>query len=253
MAWIELHTSLRNHPKIIVLASELGISKIQAIGHVVCLWTWALEYVEDGDLSKYTPEIIESACEWNGQKGSLYNELIGKFVDKDHFIHDWYDYAGRYLTAKYRTHGSLKLVEIKRKYESRKGQTKVRPRSVKGPSKVVLPNQPNLTIPNQPNLTIPSQIDHGLFLAFKEKRKEMKKPLTGKAEELAIEKLMKFYATGDDPNEVLKESIQNSWQGLFPLKKNGTFQKKEQPYYKRQSGLDEWAEEKQKEMDHDKK
>ena len=148
MAWIELHTSLRNHPKVIMLSTQLGVEKVAVIGHLICLWTWAMEYTEDGDLSRYEPAVIESACEWKGKSGTFYSALLGKFIDSDHFIHDWWDYAGKYLTSKYRTHQENKLLDIKRKYELRKGQTKIRLKTVKGQRKVVLPNQPNQ--PNQP-------------------------------------------------------------------------------------------------------
>lgn len=71
-------------------------------------------------------------------------------------------------------------------------------------------------------ITIPDWIDKGLWEAFKEKRKELKKPLTGKAEELAIGKLTKLKAAGHDPSELLKESIINSWQSFFPPRNNYT-------------------------------
>ena len=58
------------------------------------------------------------------------------------------------------------------------------------------------------------------FNDFKEKRKEIKKPLTGRAEELAIKELAKLKEAGNNPQAVLEQSIMNSWQGLFPLNKH---------------------------------
>jgi hypothetical protein len=54
---------------------------------------------------------------------------------------------------------------------------------------------------------------------FVEMRNKIKAPLTEKAVELAISKLSKLKDAGDNPAEVLNESIMNSYKGLFPLKK----------------------------------
>ena len=43
MAWIKSDQSLANHPKLILLARALGISKVEALGHLHLLWYWVLE------------------------------------------------------------------------------------------------------------------------------------------------------------------------------------------------------------------
>lgn len=58
---------------------------------------------------------------------------------------------------------------------------------------------------------------------FVEMRNKIKAPLTDKAVELAISKLSKLKDGGDNPAEVLNESIMNSYKGLFPLKKGKVF------------------------------
>ena len=42
MAWIKSDQSLANHPKLILLARELQISKVEALGHLHLLWYWVL-------------------------------------------------------------------------------------------------------------------------------------------------------------------------------------------------------------------
>jgi len=62
------------------------------------------------------------------------------------------------------------------------------------------------------------------FFAYKEMREKMRKPLTEKAEELAIKRLASFQDKGYEPKEILEQSILNGWQGLFPpLEVNGKF------------------------------
>lgn len=55
--------------------------------------------------------------------------------------------------------------------------------------------------------------------AFEEMRKKIKKPLTDKAKELIIKKLSKLSnGNGDIAIKIMENSIENSWQGVFPLK-----------------------------------
>lgn len=62
---------------------------------------------------------------------------------------------------------------------------------------------------------LPEDIDKNVWNAFVEMRSKIKKPLTEYAKILIVEELNKI---GQDKNEVLKKSIENSWQGVFPLK-----------------------------------
>lgn len=66
------------------------------------------------------------------------------------------------------------------------------------------------------------------FLDFIKMRKEIKKPMTGRAVEMAIKKLTELATLpfGEEMDaelavKILEQSIFNNWQGLFPLKENG--------------------------------
>ena len=83
-----------------------------------------------------------------------------------------------------------------------------------------------LTVKNRKSLkdkefkpALPDFIDSSLFEAFLEMRIKIKKPMTNKAANLIISRLTGFFDQGQDPNEILKLSIENSYQGVFPLKK----------------------------------
>ena len=63
------------------------------------------------------------------------------------------------------------------------------------------------------------------FLDYLEMRKQIKKPMTDRAIELAIKKLEELsalpFSEGMDNDlaiQILNQSVMNSWQGLFPLK-----------------------------------
>lgn len=65
---------------------------------------------------------------------------------------------------------------------------------------------------------LPDWLDKNLWADFKEMRKKLRRPMTLKAEELIVRKLDKLRAAGDDPREVLEQSIERSWQGVFPVR-----------------------------------
>ncbi len=68
------------------------------------------------------------------------------------------------------------------------------------------------------NTILPDFIDKEIWEDFLEMRKKARKPPTDKAVKLLLEDLEKYRVAGDDPNEVLKQSIKNNWAGVFPLK-----------------------------------
>lgn len=105
--WIESHQSIRNHPKVKKAARLAGINEYEMIGRLHCLWWWALDYAQDGDVSKYSKDDIEMAVDWQGEQGAFYDALfqcgfnghcglledIGDAI----VIHDWHEYGGRLL------------------------------------------------------------------------------------------------------------------------------------------------------------
>ena len=100
-AWIESHQTLVRHPKTMRLARSLGVSVPTAIGHLHCLWWWALEYAQDGELTEFEPEDIASASLWEGDAQAFVSALIEScfldHADTALYIHDWHDYAGKLI------------------------------------------------------------------------------------------------------------------------------------------------------------
>ncbi len=165
MSWIESHQGLSTHPKLFRLASLTGYDTDKCIAKLHRLWWWALDYAEDGDLSTFSDEEIGLGIQINdAQEAKRFFSALRKSAwidvqkiahDKTiHRLHDWLDYAGRYLYSKYHSYNPKKYKEILNKY---KGQTKGKP---KGNPKGRVDN--NFTYPKVsqpiPNLTLPNQI-----------------------------------------------------------------------------------------------
>lgn len=62
---------------------------------------------------------------------------------------------------------------------------------------------------------LPENINPETWSAYLEMRKVIKKPATPTAQKLIIKKLLTIRG---DPNKILEQSIQNSWQGVFEIK-----------------------------------
>lgn len=118
MAWIESHTVLIRHRKLIAMARALRLKPVYLLGHLHALWHAALEQQEDGDLSSWSDDLI---AELSGYQGDAlqYVSLLQQFGWLDgKLIHDWTDYVGRYLESKYRSSNPERLRTIWAKYSS---------------------------------------------------------------------------------------------------------------------------------------
>jgi hypothetical protein len=74
---------------------------------------------------------------------------------------------------------------------------------------------------SEPADLLPEWMPYRPWIEYEEMRKKMKRPLTPYARMLAIRKLDRLRLDGNDPTEVLDQSIFNCWQGLFPIQNNG--------------------------------
>ncbi|MDY6399352.1 MAG: hypothetical protein SPL10_07745 [Synergistales bacterium] len=105
MAWIEAHQELPRHPKTKRFARMLKISIPQAVGHLFMFWWWALDYAENGDLSRYDADDLADAAQWDGDPEEFLKAMIEcgpggsyGFIEKNEsgmFVHDWEMYSGR--------------------------------------------------------------------------------------------------------------------------------------------------------------
>lgn len=147
MPWIESHSVIGRHRKFKGLARQLKISLPQAIGHMHLLWHTAIEQAEDGDLSTWTLGAISESASWEGSEQEFLKAVQDNELMDGQKIHDWLDYAGVYLTSKYKTSNPKKLRVIWAKFGKLYGKELKRNSSL-------LPegSPPYLTLPTKPTL-----------------------------------------------------------------------------------------------------
>ena len=130
MAWIKSEQALGQHPKLKLLANELKISIPQAVGHLHLLWWWAVDYAENGDITRYK-EFVPFSAQWEGEPTGFTEALIKHgWIDDDDgnlTIHDWVEYTGA-------------LIEIRQKDAERKRQSRQRANSKNSANKFAKSN-----------------------------------------------------------------------------------------------------------------
>lgn len=102
MAWLEAHQELGRHRKTKALARALGISRAEAVGHLMFMWWWALDHAPNGDLRKFSTEEIAEEALWDGDAAAFVGALRDAgWLDKSR-IHHWDEYAGRLIQQRER-------------------------------------------------------------------------------------------------------------------------------------------------------
>lgn len=170
MAWIESHTVLPRHRKVLLLAHDLNTDIVQTIGHLHCLWYTVLEQQENGDLSDWPDTLISQAALWKGDATEFVTRLREREWLDGHLVHDWIDYVGPYLTKKYSSGNVPRLKEIwllhgfkygkgQGKYAKQKASVKrvESERKLRIPF-LSLPN-PSSPLPSLPDLTKPNHTE----------------------------------------------------------------------------------------------
>lgn len=127
-AWIELHVNLPTHKKTRRLARLLGLSVPQdipqVVGYLCVFWSWSIENASDGALSGFDAQDVADAAGWMGDPDVFLGAMIesGFLDDEDDglFIHDWLDYAGRYL--EYKNRNDTKRQKAKERQRKRRAK-----------------------------------------------------------------------------------------------------------------------------------
>lgn len=65
-AWIKMRTDLRNHPKVVRMASALKADRLRIVGGLWLVWATFDTHSADGFLDGYTPEILDDDLGWKG-------------------------------------------------------------------------------------------------------------------------------------------------------------------------------------------
>jgi uncharacterized protein YdaU (DUF1376 family) len=82
----------------------------------------------------------------------------------------------------------------------------------------------SISPPTPKGVVLPDWVDHQIWKDFLEHRQKLKAPMTDKAKKMMLNELEALMATGNQPNEVLRQSMLRGWKGVFELKGNNNGQ-----------------------------
>lgn len=208
-----------DHPKTLDLASRLEVELPTAIGYLELLWAFTGKKAPQGNIGKWPDGAIARACYWMGRPEVFLLALQESgFIDPDELhrltVHDWREHAPGWVRAKLKkadlpflhtldassdsTHEGTCDPPIEPSIQG-KGSTS----EGKGSKGACAPE------------SVPG-LDIEVWNRWFEYRRELRKPIKGASIPEAMAELAGF---GADQAEVVRKSIANSWQGLFPLKK----------------------------------
>lgn len=160
MAWIEVHQTLDRHPKVLKVMKLLRISRFEAVGLMITLWLWCLDFAQDGDLGRYDAEELAEAIGWRGDPVALVDALCAAGLldgeGESLTIHDWDDYAGRLIEKREANTKRMRDARATKTNAARDARSQNVRRTCDERATHVqgLPNHtvPNLTIPNQDHM-----------------------------------------------------------------------------------------------------
>jgi hypothetical protein len=148
VAWIEVHQSLPTHPKTIEAAMLLDVSEAEVVGHIICLWLWALDARQDGRLDLAKPRVLARAAQWDKEPGRFVDALLAVgFLDGDGAIHDWDDYTGRLMERRERINQQTRVRMHAYRERKRLATLEDTQEVTRNKLRSYAPTEPNPTVP----------------------------------------------------------------------------------------------------------
>ncbi len=120
MDWIRVDGNLAGHPKILHLAELLSVPIPMAVGYVVMLWGWAVQYAPEG--GPVTPAVC-SVCARGGYGDKRVTTRVARLhaalvtagvIDPDGMLHDWHVYQGAIVEKRERDREHAKKARDRR-------------------------------------------------------------------------------------------------------------------------------------------
>lgn len=93
------------HPKMLDIASKLGISRAHAVGILNLLFDFTATHAPQGNIGKHRNGSIAMACDWTGDADAFVDALIETgWVDMDSnhrlLVHDWHVHCEQWVKQK---------------------------------------------------------------------------------------------------------------------------------------------------------
>lgn len=194
--WMKVEVALPDKPEVWQIAEALNLDPDAVVGKLIRIWRWFDQQSRDGNAPSVTKKLLDRDVGVTGFMDAMekagWLECSGDSISVPNFdIHNSKSAKNRALTQK----------RVKR-HRNDDSVTSALPEKRR---------EENINIGD-----IPAWIDDSVWQEFQQHRREIRAKLTPTATARLIANLDKHRALGADPNEALRQSIENQWRGVFP-------------------------------------
>lgn len=205
---MKIELELSDKPEVHYIANGLKLDPDAVVGKLIRVWSWFDKHTADGNALGVTYSLLDRITGVSGFGEMMC--LAGWMEQKDKVLHMPKFDSHTSASAKKRAESNKRVAqhrEIKRNADVTQIQLQK-----------ALPEKRREELNTSTASPLPDWIPEDAWNSYVEMRKKVRKPMTGKAVDLAVAELEKLREQGSDPRAVLDQSVLNSWQGLFPLK-----------------------------------
>lgn len=212
--WIQVDVSLPEKPEVLRIARTLGLDRDVVVAKLIRLWIWANTNSVDGAVDGVVAADVDALVSAPGFAACL-AAVDWLTVDDEKQrvrIPNFTRYNGE--SAKKR---ALKA-ERQARWRSRSGRPDASTPASTGRLRAPVRGEERREERKQSALPLafPEGITEQDWQAFRDHRNKQRKPMTPKAEQLALAKLHDLVRQGYDPTRTLNHAIEAGWLTFFP-------------------------------------
>lgn len=208
--WIKMRTDLIRSPKVARIASALHADRLRVIGGLHAVWSLFDEQSPDGFINGYTLEIVDDLIGWPGFAAEMAT-VVWLVVDGETLAIPEFD-THNGAPAKRRAMESERKKKARNLSASDADKKRTREREDVVPKGTTRESAARLFVPEELKLA----------WAVWNRHRGASKGWTALAKERNLAKLVAL--AGDNPAlamDIVDQSIERTWTGLFPIKDDG--------------------------------
>jgi len=213
--WIKVESTTPDKPEVLMISEYLVISPETVLGHLIRFWIWVDYQQQNCNGLSVTKKSIDRITRMQNFADAMINcgwliENNGNLSIPNFDFHNGNTAKTRATTYKrVKKHRNDNVTVSALQKEDIRVTREEKRRDLNTSTK------PKRNIKEKVDILMPDWIPQEPWQAYLEMRKKIRKPATDAAILIAIAKMDKFRQQGIKPEDVLNQSVLNSWTGLF--------------------------------------
>lgn len=207
--WIKMRVDLFTHPKVVRISSALKADNLRTVGGLMSVWCLFDAHSVDGRIEGYTPEALDDMLRWPG----FAEQMIAV---------EWLEQDGEALVLpRFDSHNGT---SAKRRAQDASRKKAVRKTSALKADKMRTREEKRREEKKEVQREVlPEWLPADRWQDFIDHRKDIRKPMTGKARDRMLTHLADLKAKGHDVLTLMDTAIRSGWQDVYEPKPAGQF------------------------------